>query len=105
MKDDQGFTKKQKTELGEMFADLFKEVVLPSLEILSDRLDGIEQRLNKIETRLKSLEDKMDEVWAELNDLKRRIKDLEMSTVEMRSYLGLKARVEILEQRVGIAAL
>lgn len=82
MKDDQGFTKKQKTELGEMFADLFKEVVLPSLEILSDRLDEIEKRLNGIETRLKSLEDKLDEVWADL-----------------------KARVSVLERRVGIATL
>lgn len=98
MKNDQGFTKKQKAELGEMFSDLFKEVVLPSLEILSDRLDGIEKRL-------KSMEDKLDEVWAELCDLKRRVKDLEMSTVEMKSYLNLKARVSVLERRVGIATL
>ncbi len=105
MKNDQGFTKKQKTELGEMFADLFKEVVLPSLEILSDRLDRIEKRLDSMEKRLKSLEDKIDEVWAELNDLKRRVKDLEMSTVEMKSYLNLKARVSVLERRVGIATL
>ncbi len=102
MKNDQGFTKKQKEELSGLFTDkfveLFKEVVLPALDILSDRLDAIEKRL-------KSLEDKMDEVWAELNDLKRRVKDLEMSTVEMKSYLNLKARVSVLERRVGIVVL
>ncbi len=104
MNNDLGFTKKQKSELSEIFTNLFNEVVLPGLEMLSDRIDKIELRLDKIEARLTSLEEKVEDMRVELLDVKRKLTDLENSTVEMSSYLGLKKRVEVLEYKVGIAA-
>ncbi len=101
-----GFSPKQKQELGQIltdkFVELFKEIVLPGLDDISERLSRVEARLTSLESRVKILENKVEELKVEVAHLNHRVRDLEMNTVEMRSYLDLKSRVSTLERRVGI---
>jgi predicted nuclease with TOPRIM domain len=118
MKQDSGFSKKQKDELGSIikvaikeefkqqfansFSEQFKEVLLPSLDKMSDDLEDIKTRIGKLEEKITVVDEKLDELRLELTDIKRRLDDLENDTPTMTSFLSLKARVESLEKKFGI---
>jgi len=48
--------------LAKFFANAFREVVLPHLEDLANRLKGVENRLGKVENRLGKVEDRLFKV-------------------------------------------
>ncbi len=78
-------------KLSEFFAKAFKEVVLPSLDDLANRvtkvesqfgdlgtkMDKVENRLGKIEEKLVKIEDKLDRHAKYYDDHEKRITQLE----------------------------
>ncbi len=62
-------TKKDKEEVTEMIVDGIREVIMPTLENMSDDIRDIKTRLGSVETRLGTVETRLDVVERKLDNV------------------------------------
>jgi predicted nuclease with TOPRIM domain len=102
-----GFSKTQINELKKLFTDSFVEnfndILLPSLDKMSEDLGDLKKRIKSLEDKVTVMDEKLDGLRIELADIRRRLTDLENDTPTMTSIMSLKNRVVILEKKLGIS--